>query len=277
MQTRVIAIETGQVRIKTAQATGRGEGLARQLNVFRDASWTGWLPSQAFLIDHRDGPILVDTGQARHLLACSRDWHPYLRSQVQFRIEPEEEIDARLRALGVSPRGLRVVLTHLHIDHDGGLALLPGAQMLAAPGEFAMARGLAGRLRGYLPGRWPAGFDPAPLVLEAPPAALPFRAAKALTRDGAVIAVATPGHTAHHLSVLVELGDAAGRLAVIAGDATYSQENLQAGAIDGVSGDAAAARESLDRLRRLMQSRPCVLLPSHDSQAASRLADLATI
>lgn len=272
--TRVVAIETGQVRIKRAQAVGRGAGALRQANVFLDREWTDWLPTLAFLIDHQDGPILVDTGQGRHLLALSRDWHPYLRSQVRFRIEPEEEIGARLRAMGVDTRGLRVVLTHLHIDHDGGMATLPGARFLAAPGEVVRARGLAGRLRGYLPGRWPAGFDPQPIRLTAPAAGVPFQRSMALTADAAVMAVATPGHTPDHLSVLVEVGDAAGTLVVLAGDAVYAEASIASGAIDGVSGDAAAARDTIARLSALMAARPCVVVPSHDPGSAKRLAAL---
>lgn len=270
MVTRVLAIETGQVRIKTAQAVGRGA--ARQLGVFLDAEWTDWLPSLAFLIDHRDGPILVDTGQARHLLDLGRDWHPYLRSQVRFRIAPEEEIGARLRALGVPTRGLRVVLTHLHIDHDGGVGQLPGARFLVHPGELARARGLAGRLRGYLPGRWPPGFAPETLRLGLAPTDLPFSGAHMLTADGAVMVVPTPGHTPDHVSVLVELGDATGSLAVIAGDAAYAQDNILAGTIDGVAGNASAAGRTLARLRTLMAARRCIVLPTHDPAAPARLA-----
>jgi glyoxylase-like metal-dependent hydrolase (beta-lactamase superfamily II) len=274
MQTRIIPIQTGTVRIKTAQATGRGRGLARQINIFRDPNWTDWLPTFAYLIDHADGPILVDTGQGRHLLDVKSDWHPYLRGQVQFRIEREEEIDMRLRALGVPVTGLRVILTHLHIDHDGGLALLPGARIEAAPGEFATARGLAGRLRGYLPNRWPANFDPAPIILDGPRANLPFTAAKPLTADGAVTAVATPGHTANHLSILVELGNAAGTVAILAGDAVYSETNLQNETIDGVSGNDQAARDSIARLKAFANTRRSVVLPTHDPGASERLAKI---
>src|SRR5208337_3228604 len=67
--------------------------------------------------------------------------------------------------------------------------------------------GLAGRLRGYLPDRWPKDFDPKPLTLEAV-AYGPFARSKSLTKDGAIVAVATPGHTRDHLSVVVEDGDA---------------------------------------------------------------------
>ena len=62
------AIRTGWVRIKTAQVEGRGRGVARQLAIFTDAEWTQWLPTYAWAIDHPEGVIVVDTGQATHLL-----------------------------------------------------------------------------------------------------------------------------------------------------------------------------------------------------------------
>jgi N-acyl homoserine lactone hydrolase len=45
---KIHAIETGSVRIKTAQVEGRGHGLARRYAVFTDHSWTDWLPTYAW-------------------------------------------------------------------------------------------------------------------------------------------------------------------------------------------------------------------------------------
>ena len=98
-------------------------------------------------------------------------------------------------------------------------------------GEVQRASGLAGRLRGYLPQRWPSSFDPTPLVLADEPYG-PFARSRRLTARGDVIAVPTPGHTPDHVSVIVEDGDAA---IFIAGDASYSEANMLAGRIDGVS------------------------------------------
>ena len=36
------AIQTGSVRIKTAQVDGRGRGLRRRLAVVTDRNWTEW-------------------------------------------------------------------------------------------------------------------------------------------------------------------------------------------------------------------------------------------
>ena len=81
------AIQTGCVRIKSAQAEGRGRGLRRRLSVMTDRDWTGWLPTYAWIIDHPEGVIVVDTGQGTHLLETARSLHPYQRCEVMFRIE----------------------------------------------------------------------------------------------------------------------------------------------------------------------------------------------
>src|SRR5260221_2856402 len=163
---KVHAIQTGFVRIKSAQVEGHGHGLARRLAIFTDRSWIEWLPTYAWVIDHREGIIVVDTGQGTHLLETGKSLHPYVRWKVAFRIDGEEEIGPQLRALGIGSRDVkRVVLTHLHMDHDGGLAHFPQSEILVAPGELRTASGWLGRLRGYVPNRWPAWFDPLPLDL----------------------------------------------------------------------------------------------------------------
>src|SRR6266436_1492178 len=139
---KVHAIQTGFVRIKSAQVEGHGHGLARRLAIFTDRSWIEWLPTYAWVIDHREGIIVVDTGQGTHLLETGKSLHPYVRWEVAFRIDREEEIGPQLRALGIGSRDVkRVVLTHLHMDHDGGLAHFPQSEILVAPGELRTASG----------------------------------------------------------------------------------------------------------------------------------------
>jgi glyoxylase-like metal-dependent hydrolase (beta-lactamase superfamily II) len=264
------AIRTGSVRIKTAQVEGRGRGLRRRLAIFADKSWTEWLPTYAWVIEHLEGVIVVDTGQGVHLLESGKSLHPYIRWETAFRITCEEEIGPQLRALGIGPRDVkRVVLTHLHIDHDGGLAHFPQSEILVAAGELRTAIGWAGLLRGYMPNRWPRWFDPTPLVL-APEAFGPFAASKRLTEAGDVVAVATPGHTANHLSIIVEQEGAS---FFLAGDASYDERLMLAGRIDGVSADDDVASATLDAIKHFARSRPTVYLPTHDPESAIRLAN----
>jgi len=269
---RVYAIETGRVRIKASQIVGEGHGLSRRLAPLIDAEWSDWLPICVYAIEHRDGVILVDAGASAGLKRLPR-WHPYFRLAVRFDVEPDEEAGPKLRALGIGAADVkRVVLTHMHIDHDGGLAAFPTSEILVSPGELEIASGLAGRLRGYLPERWPKDFDPRPLVLDNA-AYGPFARSRRLTGDGAVVAVATPGHTRDHLSVVVEDGDAA---IFIAGDASYTEEAMLSGTIDGVGADESAELATLAAIRAFAASRPTIYLPAHDPEAARRLAERRT-
>jgi N-acyl homoserine lactone hydrolase len=265
---RVHAIQTGQVKIKVALIEGCGHGPARQAGVLLDQNWSGWLPTYAWAIEHREGVIVVDTGQAAHLKSLPV-WHPYFQLCVQFKIEPEEEIGPQLRALGIGKKDVRqAVLTHVHIDHDAGLAHFPHAKILASAGEIERASGIAGRLRGYLPERWPSWFDPSAVVFEKA-AFGPFGRSRRLTEAGDVIALPTPGHTPDHLSVAVLDGDT---ILFLAGDTSYAEHQMMAGIVDGVSPDEDVALASLGKIRQLAKEFSLVYLPTHDPEAALRLA-----
>ena len=167
---RIHAIETGRVRIKQAQIEGRGHGTWRQLQPILSSEWADWSPVYAWAIEHPEGVIVVDTGAAAHLKSLPR-WHPYFRFAVRFDIEPEQEVGPQLRGLGIGARDVKtVVLTHMHIDHDGGLAHFPRSRILGSAGEIARASGIAGAMLGYLPKRWPKWFAPEPLAGNRPPA-----------------------------------------------------------------------------------------------------------
>jgi len=264
------AIQTGFVKIKKAQVEGRGNGLARRLAIFTDRNWTEWLPTYAWAIEHKEGVIVVDTGQGAHLLQTGASYHPFARWEVVFRIDREEEIGPQLRALGIGPRDVKkVVLTHLHMDHDGGLAHFPNSEILVAPGELDTASGWAGRIRGYLPHRWPSWFDPTALEL-APEPFGPFARSQRLTQAGDIVAVATAGHTTDHVSVLVQEDDTTHFLA---GDTSYNESLMLAGVVDGVSPDERISSATLNSIRGFSQTHPTVYLPTHDPQSAVRLAN----
>lgn len=269
---KVHAIQTGTVRIKAAQVEGKGHGL---VDILVDRNWSDWLPTFAWVIERDEGVIVVDTGQGTHLLnGHGKSLHPFVRWEVLFRVEPEEEIGPRLRQLGIGPRDVRqVVLTHLHMDHDGGLAHFPHSEILVAPGEIRKASGLSGIIRGYLPQRWPEWFEPLPLNLDEGPFG-PFAASKRLSRAGDIVAVSTPGHTADHISVLVADGDA---MILLAGDTSYNEALMLDGKVDGVSPNASVSSATLKAIREFARTRPIIYLPTHDPESATRLANRTVV
>lgn len=266
---KVHAIQTGAVRIKTAQIAAPRPGPMGIAGVLLGREWSGWLPTYAWAIEHRDGVILVDTGQAAFLLdAVKRSLHPFVRTCAVFDIAPELEAGPQLKALGIAARDVtQVVLTHMHIDHDAGLSHFPHSRIRVAAGEIDKARGALGTIRGYLPNRWPDWFEPEALRLDDGRYG-PFEASGRLTADGSVIAVATPGHTAHHVSVIVEDGSTA---LLLAGDTSYTEALMLAGRVDGISMNADVTRGTLAAIRQFATERPVVYLPTHDPEAGDRL------
>ena len=264
---RIHALQTGRVRIKRAQIEGRGHGTLRQLQPILSREWADWSPTRAWAIEHPEGVIVVDTGAAAHLKSLPR-WHPYFQLSVRFDIEPEQEVGPQLRGLGIGVRDVKtVVLTHLHIDHDGGLAHFPHGRIIVSGDELARTAGIGGAILGYLPNRWPTWFSPEPLAWEPVPYG-PFARSARLTNVGDVIAVPTPGHTPSHLSVIVQDGD---EQVMLAGDASYLESTMWKGTIDGVSPDEAAAAATLAAIRKLCAQRPTIYLPTHDPKSAERL------
>ena len=270
---RIHAIETGRVRIKQAQIEGRGHGTWRQLQPILSSEWADWSPVYAWAIEHPEGVIVVDTGAAAHLKSLPR-WHPYFQFAVRFDIEPEQEVGPQLRRFGIGARDVKtVVLTHMHIDHDGGLAHFPHSRILASAGEIARASGIAGAMLGYLPKRWPQWFAPEPLAWQ-PTAYGPFASSAPISAAGDVIAVPTPGHTPNHLSVVVRDDDDE---IMLAGDASYLESTMLRGTVDGVSPDETVAAATLARIREFCSQRPTVYLPAHDPHAAQRLRQSRTV
>jgi N-acyl homoserine lactone hydrolase len=269
---RIHAIQTGSVQLKERQRRGVGPGPLRAVATMLDRTWTEPLPILAWLVEHEEGLIVVDTGETARASQPGHfpAWHPYFRFAVRARVAPEEEIGAQLKRLGFSPGDVRlVVLTHLHTDHAGGLDHFPDSEILVTREELAFASGTLGRVRGYLPDRWPTWLQPTLVDFEPRPFG-PFARSLALTRAGDVTLLPTPGHTPGHLSVAVRDGD---RVILLAGDVSYTEGLLLEDVADGVTTDVAGARRTMALMRELAAAEPVVYLPSHDPQAVARLQD----
>jgi len=268
---RIHAFQTGTVSIKERQREGKGRGLQRILNTQLDKHWTEQLPIYVWAIEHPEGIIVIDTGETARVnepgyLSRWQRSHP----SAHFELQPEEEIGPQLRAVGISPDDVRwVVMTHLHMDHDGGLAHFPKAEILVSRAEYRTASGLTGKLLGYLPQYWPTWFAPR-LIDFTPQPFGPFPAHYALTKAKDVWLVPTTGHSAGHLSVILQEENSA---IFFAGDTSYTQDLLLAGAIDGVSTKEREARQTISRIQHYLQTVPTVYLPSHDPDGAKRLAE----
>ena len=270
------AIQTGTVALTGSWREGVGHGRRRLLHTLLDREWTEPLPIYAFAIEHPEGVIVVDTGETARVgdPGYFPRWQLFVRLAVREHVEPEQEIGPQLEQLGIRPRDVRrVVMTHLHTDHAGGLHHFADSEILVSRTELRYAGGLRGRLRGYPNDRWPAWFDPTPLDLPPDPFG-PFPASLRLTAAGDVTLVPVPGHTPGQLAVVVQDGD---HSVMLAADSSYTQDAMLRGVADGVGDDDDAQRRTHERIRAYAAANPTVYLPAHDPDTATRLLERQTV
>lgn len=270
------AIETGKVKITENWRIGRGHGAVRLMNTLLGGQFTEWLPVYVWVIEHPEGLIVIDTGSPSD--ANKRIWFPPFMPLVQrvakFDVTLEQEVGPQLQRLGFALDDVRwVVLTHLHQDHDGGLRHFRNAEFIVSRKEWAAATGFTGRMNGYLNQRWPVWFQPRLVDFDEGPFG-PFPGHQTLTSAGDVHLVPTPGHSPGHLSVILVETD---QSFFFAGDATYTEELLISGMVDGIGPDPRAQRQTHRRILAYAQQDPTIYLPSHDPGSKTRLEDRATI
>jgi N-acyl homoserine lactone hydrolase len=273
---KIHAIETGRVCVTERWRHGEGEGFRRILNAWFDKAMTDWLPIYVWVVEHPEGLIVVDTGipfdanKPRYF----PPFMPLIQRAAVFDISLEEQIDHKMRILGLEPKDVRwVVLTHLHQDHDGGLHHFPNSEILVSRDEWNFASGFKGRMNGYLNQRWPRGL--APTLVDFDDGAYgPFAGNTMLTNTGDVRLVPTPGHSPGHLSVLLKEGDTT---IMFAGDTSYTERHLVNMMADGVGTDIDAEIETHRKILAYAAENPTVYLPSHDPDALKRLTGRVTL
>jgi N-acyl homoserine lactone hydrolase len=152
--------------------------------------------------------------------------------------------------------------------HVRGRVLINDAELrfLATP----MARVMRRVLRQPLPQR----FAPEPFALNSGPFGA-FAHSRALSDDGRIVAVATPGHTPGHISVICI--DDSGRHVILAGDATDTLEQLHARRADAIGPDPKLHVATLNMILAHCAEHPTVYLPSHDPESLARFTAATTV
>lgn len=205
------------------------------------------LPLVQVLIQGEGRAVLIDTGLMPEVADSPgelRDRYEVEPSWIRAVVAPEQRIDRQLARLGLTPTDLDLVVnTHFHFDHAGGNALFAGVPIAAQEEEFLAAR----VAETYMP------------VWDAP--ALQFRSERGdWSPLPGVEMLWTPGHTPGHQSMLVRLEP---QPWLFTFDAVYTEEHWRTGSLGSVV-DIAAARTSLERLRRIAAEEDAKLVFGHD-------------
>ena len=274
---QVSVVSTGHVQIRPDHEASSWRPTALWLLASR--TWTGPKPINAYVIEHRDGLVLFDTGQDRASVT-EADYFPGGFTKVlydrlaRFEIGPQETLSCGLGRLGYGAGDVSTaVISHLHQDHIGGLGELGQADLLVSKAEWNTLSSPLPEMRGLmgrhidLPGlRWQ---QVEPGVTKDPDLA-PFRASHDIFGDGSLVLLPTPGHTPGSLSLLVRQPGATPLLMV--GDLTYDVHLLEEAHVPGV-GSKRRLRRTTAMVNQLRHNYPdLVILPAHDPGAAARLA-----
>jgi N-acyl homoserine lactone hydrolase len=261
---RIHALTTGAVRVKHSFLYP-GRGPRRQLNLFLPGALSEPLPIHCWAIQH-DGVLrLVDTGET----ATVRNV-PFARMEVTR----EQELPSAMTAAGLDLDDVsEVVITHAHGDHIDGLVHVRGRILMNEVELRYVAAPFSRVMRRVLRQPLPSGFAPEPFALNDGPFGA-FAQSHAISGDGRIVAVATPGHTPGHVSVICL--DDAGRHVMLAGDTTDSLEQLRSLRADAVAPDPKVHIATMEAILAHCAQHPTVYLPSHDPDSAARLESSVT-
>lgn len=259
---RITPLTTGTLQLKPTFLEGspaHGGPLGLIWKLSRDPGFTRPLPMWAWIVETDKERILVDAGAKLGATGGV--------TRTQFNMSPAQTLVALLAERGLRPESFdRVVMTHLHGDHVGGLSAFDQQRVWVAKAEWAPVAAFPGRLMRPMTAPVPRAFVPKLFDFDGP-AVHGFPGSWPVTRDGSMIALPTPGHSPGHTSFLVRRpkGDV-----LLAGDVTYDLPALEAQRDQGFIAKPDHHRVTLRRVRSLVET-GVAYLPSHDPEAPARI------
>ncbi len=264
---KVYGLKTGKLAVKKSAHSTRRPGLLSTMISFRDSEYGDWLPVWSWLIVHPEGTFLVDTGlssdvnQLGYFKKLDFVSKYYFEKQMKFDISRKEEIDYQLKKVGVEPELIsKIILTHLHIDHVGGMKHFPNIPILVNEIEWKTKDGA-------FPVLFPSGMNIQPLKLESRYESL--EKCHYLTESKDLIMFHTPGHTRGHTSIaLISNGN---RMYLFGGDVAYSADRLINKTFSATVKNYKENIVSCKKIIDLAKKMKIVFLPTHDIGNIERL------
>lgn len=219
-----------------------------------------------YLIDHPEGTVLVDTGTSYEMLADPDTYGAYGAPHMsEFAVDEIEMSEAdkavhQVADLGYEPSEIdTVVMTHLHLDHAGNIDEFPESEFVVQQAELEYAW-------------WPADPIQQNLYLEGDFGVLRSAEYAVTAIDGhydvfgdeTVECIPTPGHSAGHQAVKVELDDTG--TVILAGDLAFIQDAYENELQPPFAWDTEAAIRSNRKIRNLERREDATVCLAHDRE-----------
>jgi N-acyl homoserine lactone hydrolase len=272
---KIRVLECGRTSLDYELAlTGHPDRLLTQDHQAGDRQWLHH-PIYAYVIEHPDGPILVDTGVSPDF---ERNWrHPFYPGAMAYNPGEGGLFTQRLEQAGYFPEDFKyVVISHLHTDHAGNAPMFQnaGAKILVHEEELRGAVTLKGSLlRDDDVTLWGStsvqGFTRKDFGFLVPDRATTVYADMEIARN--VWTVSLPGHTWGTLGVAVRLEHSGWVL--IASDAIYLADTYGHPFVGSILNQHQEnwARSAL-KVRRMAEQYGMTILPGHDDTVITKPA-----
>ncbi len=205
-------------------------------NLCEGAEGRTTIPVACWIVEHPSGTVIFDTGMHAELVSSSS-----LLGVLEgvFEVSMKQDLGGQIRDAGFDPATIDyIVFSHLHFDHSGGTAAIPNARVVVQRDEWQYVHSMGeDEAATYTASDYDLGHDVQEVV-----------GLHDIFSDGTVVCIPTPGHTAGHQSLKVQLesGDV-----LLVGDCCYWQRMLEEDLVPPYGFDHGLQRQSMENLRTL--------------------------
>ena len=208
-------------------------------------------PVYAFFVDHPDGKVMIDTGFDKAWVERKLPFEKPQQSE-------DQTIAAQLAKIGVKPEEIDIVInSHLHFDHCSNNKLFPQATFYFSKSELRHA---------YVPDPWERlGYDPDLVVMPGMKTELLDLGHYEYEVLPGITLIETPGHSAGHLSVILQPGGDTQPM-VFPVDVAYTRHNLEDKVLMGLHSDPLELLDSMNRIENIAKKIGGKIFYSHDPE-----------
>lgn len=230
-----------------------GQVLARDLSLFNPLIAKGTemaLANPCYLIQHQQGTLFWDAGLSDELINSEGGVDVMGGA---FHMSVNKTLSSQLQGIGVDPASIDyLAFSHLHNDHTGNAKLFNNAVWLMQQQEYQVAYGADAANYGYHPADY---VDIKGANIQQ------LKGRFDVFGDDSVTLIPTPGHSAGHQSLLVNLEDTGPVL--LTGDLYHFQLNREHYGIP-VWNDKKATIQSFAMIDKLLDKTKAQLWIHHD-------------
>jgi glyoxylase-like metal-dependent hydrolase (beta-lactamase superfamily II) len=215
------------------------------------------VPCPAFLIEHPSALVLFDTGLSPHAIGNAAGYYgEELAVGMKMRFSTEQRVDSRLADLGFWPSNItHVIMSHLHIDHAGGMCLFPHATFHAFADELVEARSVREAPHSVYKKEDLAAVENSVWKL--------YDSDVDIFGDGSLRLFKLPGHSAGEGSLLIRLPS---RSLMLTADTVHVREALEREKATLFDSDPVEAVRSIRRLKQLLAENSAESWIAHDPE-----------